>query len=189
MSPHENKKTVESGKPVQVLLRAIDGISRWEGRFFSFLIVVAALQVCYELTLRYAFNAPTTWGLEMTLYLCGITYLMSGAYADHLDAHIRVDIFYTNWRPRTRALVDLFITDTLFLFFCIVLVWQSGIWFWEAASQGLTSGTIWDPPIWPMRLFMVLGSGFLLLSSCGRFIRDFYAAFNINIPTDPIRDR
>lgn len=178
MSPQENGKTVESGTAVQALLRAIDAISRWEGRFFSFLIVVAALQICYELTLRYAFNAPTTWGLEVTLYLCGITYLMSGAYADHLDAHIRVDIFYTKWRPRTRALVDLVVTDTLLLFFCIVLLWQSGIWFWEAASQGLTSGTIWDPPIWPMRLFIVLGSSFLFLAAVGRMVRDFCGVFS-----------
>lgn len=182
MSPQKDMNSVKLNTSLQALLRGVGLISRWEGQVCSFLILLAALQICYELIMRYVFNAPTTWGLEMTLYLCGITYLMSGAYADHFDAHIRVDIFYSKWQPRTRALVDFIVTDILFLFFCVVLLWQSGIWFWEAASQGLTSGTIWDPPIWPMRLFIVLGASFLLLSAAGRTLHDLCKLIGMDIP-------
>jgi TRAP-type mannitol/chloroaromatic compound transport system permease small subunit len=150
----------------------IDRISEWEGKLFSFLLVIATFQICYELILRYVLNAPTTWGLEITIYLCSTTYVMSGAYAERFRAHIRVDLFYNRWRPRTQALFDLVLTDVLFFFFCGVLVWQSGVWFWEAATQGLTSGTIWDPPIWPMRLVIVVGACFLLLAGVGKFLRD-----------------
>ena len=170
------------GSMVVTMLRAIDRISEWEGKIFSFLIVIATLQVCYELVLRYVFNAPTTWGLEMTLYLCSTTYIMSGAYAEHLDAHIKVDLFYNRWKQRTRALFDLFVTDTLLLFFCGILIWQSGVWFWEAASQGLTSGTIWDAPIWPMRLVIFIGAFFLLLSALAKSVRDFFIAVIISFP-------
>jgi TRAP-type mannitol/chloroaromatic compound transport system permease small subunit len=98
--------------------------------------------------------------------------MMSGAYAERYNAHIKVDIFYNRWRPRTRALFDLIVTDTLLMFFCIVLTWQSAVWFWEAMSQGLTSGTIWDPPIWPMRLVILVGAIFLLLAAFGKSVRD-----------------
>ena len=165
---------------VTAILSIIDGVNLWEGKVFSFLIVVAALQVCYELILRYAFNSPTIWGLEMTLYLCGIAYMMSGAYADRLNSHIRVDVFYGSWSKVTRARIDLVITDSIFLFFTTVLVWQSGLWFWEAVDQGLTSGTIWDPPIWPMRFAILLGAFFLFLSSIGRYIRDFLTALRLD---------
>ena len=154
------------------ILNGIDRISEWEGKIFSFLIVVATIQVCFELILRYVFNAPTTWGLEMTLYLCSTTYVMSGAYAERYNAHIKVDIFYNRWSPRTRAFFDLMVTDTLLMFFCTVLTWQSALWFWEAVSQGLTSGTIWDPPIWPMRLVILIGAFFLLLAAFGKSVRD-----------------
>jgi TRAP-type mannitol/chloroaromatic compound transport system permease small subunit len=97
---------------------------------------------------------------------------MSGAYAERYNAHIKVDIFYNRWSPRTRALFDLIVTDTLLMFFCIVLTWQSAVWFWEAVSQGLTSGTIWDPPIWPMRLVILMGAFFLLLAAFGKSVRD-----------------
>jgi TRAP-type mannitol/chloroaromatic compound transport system permease small subunit len=58
------------------------------------------------------------------------------------------------------------------MFFCIVLTWQSAVWFWEAVSQGLTSGTIWDPPIWPMRLVILMGAFFLFLAAFGKSVRD-----------------
>jgi len=141
-------------------------------RIARFLILAMAMIVTLEVVLRYVFNAPTTWGLEMTLYLCSTTYVMSGAYAERYNAHIKVDIFYNRWRPRTRAFFDLIVTDTLLMFFCIVLTWQSAVWFWEAVSQGLTSGTIWDPPIWPMRLVILLGAFFLFLAALGKSVRD-----------------
>jgi TRAP-type mannitol/chloroaromatic compound transport system permease small subunit len=172
---HPSKGEASAAKPSRVtaVLHGIDRISEWEGKIFSFLIVVATLQVCFELILRYVFNAPTTWGLEMTLYLCSTTYVMSGAFAERYNAHIKVDIFYNRWSPRTRAFFDLIVTDTLLMFFCIILTWQSAAWFWEAVSQGLTSGTIWDPPIWPMRLIIMIGAIFLLLAAFAKSVRDF----------------
>ena len=119
------------------ILRFIDRFSQHEGQVASFLIVVATIQICYELVLRYVFNVPTIWGLEVTLYLCATTYVMAGAYAERYNAHIRVDIFYSRWKPRTRALFDLFVTDVLFFFFVGALLWYSAAWFWEAWAQGL----------------------------------------------------
>jgi len=93
---HPGNFEASTAKPSRItaILQGIDKISDWEGKIFSFLIVVATIQVCFELILRYVFNAPTTWGLEMTLYLCSTTYVMSGAYAERYNAHIKVDIFY-----------------------------------------------------------------------------------------------
>ncbi len=170
--PNNVEDSAAQSSKVTAILRAIDRISEWEGKLFSFLIVVATIQVCFELVLRYVFNAPTTWGLEMTLYLCSTTYVMAGAYAERYNAHIKVDIFYNCWSIRTRAFFDLIVTDSLLMFFCIVLTWQSAMWFWEAVSQGLTSGTIWDPPIWPMRLIILAGALFLLLAAFGKSMRD-----------------
>ena len=158
--------------PMAVVLKAIDRLSEWGGKITSILILVATAQVCYELTLRYVFDTPTAWGLEMTLYLCSTTYVISGAYATLYDAHIRVDIFYNRWSRRTRSFFDLVITGFLFYFFTGVLVWQSALWFWEAYTEKLTSGTIWDPPIWPMRLIILVGAVMLMLSGAAKSIRD-----------------
>lgn len=174
VTPASGSASSPSG--LTVILQGIDRICEWQGKITAFVILVATLQVCYELVLRYFFNSPTTWGLELTLYLCSTTYMMSGAYAEYHNAHIRVDIYYNRWRRRTRAFFDLLVTDLLFFFFCGVLVWQSVVWLLEAVSQKLTSGTIWDPVIWPMRLVILLGAFLLLLSGFAKFLRDFHMA-------------
>lgn len=153
-------------------LKAIDRLSEWQGKIFSVLLIIATLQICYELTRRYFFNSPTDWGLELTIFFCGATYVMSGAYAYLYDAHIRVDVFYLRWSRRTRAWVDLFFTDLILFVFCGVLVWQSGLWAWDAAISGITTGSIWDPPEWPMRTVLFVGSLTLLLQGVVKFIRD-----------------
>lgn len=163
---------------MRAFLKAVDWISEWAGKITSYLFIIASVQVCFELILRYVFNAPTIWGLELTIYLCGVTYVMGGAYAQRFKAHIQVDLLYMRWSPRTRAIVDLFISDLLFFFFCGVLVWQSGAWAWNSFSKGMTSGTIWDPPIWPMQWILFLGSLLLLLQGCNKFIRDLFTAFS-----------
>jgi TRAP-type mannitol/chloroaromatic compound transport system permease small subunit len=150
----------------------IDRLNDWQGRLFSWLIVLVTLQVCYELTLRYVFNSPTYWGLELSIYLCGITYVMAGAYAERHGAHIRMDILYLSLSPKRRALLDLLVTAPAFFFFCGVLIWQSGMWAWESMARGLGSGTQWNPPIWPMRASVVVGSVLLFLQGVAKLVRD-----------------
>jgi len=156
---------------VERFLQFVDRLNEKQGRIFSFLILVATLQICYELTLRYFFNAPTSWGLELSEYLCAATYVMGGAYTHKMDAHIRVDVLYMRWSPRTKALFDIYAAELMLIFFCVVLIWQSGVWTWEAITRGTTSGSIWDPPIWPMRFLVFLSGIFLLLQSIAKIIR------------------
>lgn len=156
-------------------LSVIDGMSEWSGKVFSFLVVVATLVVVYEVVMRYAFRAPTIWGLELTIFLCGATYVMAGAYAHLYDAHVKVDVLYLRWTPRIRAIVDL-VTAPFFFVAIGVLLWVGAEWTVQAIVGKATSGSIWSPTIWPMRLLIALGSFLLLLQGLAKFIRDFGVA-------------
>ncbi|GAB4255686.1 MAG: TRAP transporter small permease subunit [Deferrisomatales bacterium] len=159
------------------LARVIDQINEWQGRIFSGLLIIATLQVCYELVMRYFFNAPTTWGLEMTIYLCSATYVMAGAYAHKHNAHLKVDLLHGRLSKRTMARIDVFVSQPIFFFFALVLVWQSGAWTLESVERGTTSGTLWDPPIWPMRLSVFVAACLLLLQGVANLTRDLLDAF------------
>jgi len=157
---------------VRPFLSIIDSLSEWSGKFFSFLVVAATLIVTFDVVLRYAFDAPTKWGLEVTIFLCGITYVMAGAYAHLFDAHVRVDALYMRWTPRVKAIVDL-ATAPLFFLVCGVLVWEGSKWTAESIIGADTSGSIWDPIVWPIRLLIPLGCLLLFLQGLAKFIRDF----------------
>ncbi|MDP2931473.1 MAG: TRAP transporter small permease subunit, partial [Chloroflexota bacterium] len=144
----------------------------WSGKVFSFLILAATVVVVYEVIMRYVFNAPTIWGLELTIYLCGATYILGGAYAQLYDAHIRVDVLYMHWSTRTKAMVNL-ITLPIFIFGVGLLVWLGADWTISTMLRGETSGSQWSPLIWPMRATMSLGSLLLLLQGLAKAIRDF----------------
>lgn len=153
-------------------LSVIGSMSEWSGKIFSFSVLAAALVVTYEVVMRYAFNAPTVWGLDMTIFLCGATYVMAGPYAHYHNAHVKIEALYGRWTPRVRAIIDLLVTAPLFFGFCGVLVWVGTEWTWEAVVKGTAYYTEWHVPIWPMRLLIPLAAFLLLLQGLAKFIGD-----------------
>jgi len=156
-------------------LSIIDGLSEWTAKLCSFLVVVVTIVVVFEVVMRYAFNAPTIWGLELTIYLSCVTYLIGGAYIHSLREHVRVDIIYKQFTLRTRAILDLF-TFLLILTVFSVITWFGVKWAWLALIGGTTSGSIWSPIIWPMRLIIPLSAFLMVLQGLAMFIRDLNIA-------------
>jgi TRAP-type mannitol/chloroaromatic compound transport system permease small subunit len=151
-------------------------ISKWQGELFSVFILIAGIQVVCEIFWRYVLNSPTTWGLEVTIYLCGMTYIMGGAYAEYHDVNIRIDFFFSRWKRRTQLIIRIFIIHILFFIFVGFFTVGSYDLFWEALTKNEGSGTVWDPKIWPLRLLMSLGSTTLLLLGLSKFLVDLSEA-------------
>lgn len=153
-------------------LSVIDKMSEWSGKIFSFLALISTILITAEVIMRYAFNSPTIWSLELTIFMCGTMYLMGGAFAHLYDAHIKVDALYMRWTRRVKAIVDL-VTSPIFFISVGMLVWIGAQWTIESYVGHETSGEMWSPIIWPMRLFVPLGSLLLFLQGLAKFVRDF----------------
>ena len=93
----------------------INSLSTWVGKSFAWLILVLTLAMTYEVFVRYALNAPTTWAFDFSYITYGALFLMSGAYALSRKAHVRGDFVYRLWRPRTQATMDLVLYIIFFL--------------------------------------------------------------------------
>lgn len=94
-------------------MSAIDRLSYWIGKAFAWLIVALTLVVSVEVFKRYILNAPTAWIFDFNNMLYGTLFMMCGAYALALGAHVRADFVYIYLRPRLQAALDL----TLYLLF------------------------------------------------------------------------
>lgn len=160
---------------MKVFLSAIDAVSAWSGKIFSFLTVVVVGVITFEVIMRYVFHAPTRWGHETMTYLSGILYMMGGAYTLYLQRHARVDVVYERFSPRIRAIMDL-VTFPAFFLFCGVLLWVGAEYFWASAVIRETTPSGWAPPIYPIKLFIPLGGFLILLQGLAKFIRDFNIA-------------
>ena len=160
---------------MKLFIVSIEAVTEWVARVFSFLMVAASLLIVVEAIRRYAFDSPTIYGLEMTIFLCAVTYLMGGAYALKLGAHVRVDILYNRWSPRTKAIIDL-VSAPLFFGSVGAMFWFGADWAIKAIVGGYTTQSVWAPTIWPVRMAIPLGCLLLLLQGIVASIRDFETA-------------
>ena len=157
---------------MQSFVSVIDSISKWSGRITAFLVVPATIIVVYGVLVRYVFNAPTVWGLELTIFLCAAMYVVGGAYVHLLNAHVRVDVLYTRWAPRLKAGIDLFIMAPIFFIGLSMLFWAGANWTIDGIIRGTTSPSVWEPIIWPVRLLIPLSCLLLMLQGVSKFVHD-----------------
>ena len=156
-------------------MSAIDKISGWSGKIFSFLAVIVVGVISYEVIARYAFNAPTIWAHETMTFLCGIYYVMGGAYTLYLRQHVKIDVFYVRLSPRAKAIVDL-VTFPLLFVYLGVLIWGGTDFAWSSFVSHETTGSTWSPPVYPLKMSVPVGAFLMLLQGVPKFIRDFNVA-------------
>lgn len=155
--------------------RIIDAVSEWTGKGISFLLIPMVLLLVYEIIMRYAFNNPTVFAHETSLFLYGTTGMLAGAWVLRHDEHVRMDAIYGRLPPRTRAIIDL-ATAPLLFFILVVLIWQGGDMAYFSVKVNEHTQTPWGPPYYPLKLAIPLSAFLLLLAGLAKFIRDFFRA-------------
>src|SRR6266536_1982979 len=88
------------------------------GEFAAYWAVISVFVYYYEVIARFAFNSPTNWVHESMFLMYGMQYMLAGAYAYREDQHVRVDVIYTKFSPRGKAVADIF---TSLFFFSFIL--------------------------------------------------------------------
>jgi TRAP-type C4-dicarboxylate transport system permease small subunit len=127
--------------------RRFDRGALFIGRITMMLILLMTCVMLYEVFLRYAFEAPTLWANELTLWIGGYVFLLSGVYAMQQRCHIRIFIIYDLLPRWCQHLFDTIWVALLciFAFFMIYgsykQVFVTKFYYWEMF------GTAFDPPI------------------------------------------
>lgn len=152
----------------------VDGISTlndWVGRISAFLIPLIMIILSCEVVLRYIFNRPTIWAMETSQLLMCTFVGLGGAYTALKGGHVNVDIVVDRLTPRKRAAADL-VTVPPLLVFLSVFLWKASESAFESVEILERSGTFYDPPIYPVKVFMALGALLLLLQALAKSIED-----------------
>jgi TRAP-type mannitol/chloroaromatic compound transport system permease small subunit len=150
----------------------IDSLSSWVGKAFAWLILVLTLGISYEVFVRYVLRAPTTWAFDMSYIMYGSMFLMAGAYALSRNGHVRADVVYRLWKPRTQAMMDLVL---YFLFFLpAVAAWIYAGWAYAKFSIQFREVSIFSPagvPVFPLKALIPATGVLLLLQGIAEIIR------------------
>ncbi len=125
----------------------IDKFAMFVGRITMILIISMTFIMLYEVFLRYAIEKPTLWANELTLWIAGFVFMLSGIYAMQQRSHIRIFILY-DVMPRWAQHVCDVLSVALFWFFAACLVFGSyNQVFINKFYRWQTFGTAFDPPI------------------------------------------
>ena len=157
-------------KYVLSFLRGIDAINLWTGKLLRFLILGIGGMLCYEVILRYAFNAPTIWAHELSLHVFGAYSVLGAGYVLFLNEHVRTDVIYARLSPTGRAIFDL-ICFPLFLLFTVVISVEGAEMAALSIAARETTLTFLRSPIYPVKVAIPVAGFLLLLQGLAYYIR------------------
>lgn len=97
------------------------------GRAASWLTLVIVVLMATDVLLRYGFSIGSVWAQELEWHLLAPLVLVGMTYALLKGEHVRVDILYARYSPRTQAAIDL--VSSLFAVAMALLVIRYSIQF------------------------------------------------------------
>jgi TRAP-type mannitol/chloroaromatic compound transport system permease small subunit len=156
---------------IKLYVRYVDAVNRVLGVVVMYgALAIMGLLLFASLT-RYVLNVPFVWIIEMSQFMMAGYYILGGGYSMQLDAHVRMDVLYERWRPKTRAFVDSI--TAFFLVFYLIFMVYGGI---SSASYSLkynqTNYSAWAPPMAPIKIIMTVGIALMLLQAISIFFKD-----------------
>ena len=166
-----------SAPPLQRVTRVIDGFSEWSGKAVSWLILPLVFALTYEGIARYLFNAPTLWAYDVSYMLYAAVFMLGAHYTLQRGAHIRTDMLWDKFSPRTKGRIDA-VAYVFFFFPAMILLFYASVdEAWHAWKIGeLSEQTAWRPILWPFKAVVPLTALLLLIQGVSELLKSLYAA-------------
>lgn len=162
-------------KAVRGFVRTVDAINAFVGKFAMYLLFVLAAILLYATGSRLFLGVPINWSLEMSQFVLSAYYLLGGAYSVQMGSHVRMDLFYSRWTPKSRAAIDAF--TIIFVIIYLVLLLRGAISSTEySITYNQRNYTSWAPVLWPIKVIMTTGIILMLLQMISQFIKDIALA-------------
>lgn len=158
---------------IRSIVRTIDVISETSGKMIIWLVMLLTLTIGYEIFSRYVLNQPTKWSFDLSYMIGGTFFLLGEAWTLRKRQHVRIDILYNRFTPKTKA-----ICDALFYLLFFFPLW-GGILYalvpyvafsWEIGERSMQG--YWQPIIYPFKTVMPIGVLLLLLQGVAEFTRN-----------------
>jgi C4-dicarboxylate transporter DctQ subunit len=116
------------------------------GETVSFFFLIAVATTAYEVLVRYALDAPTTWAFEVSIGLCAAAFSFGGAYTLRRDGHIRITTFYDMAPRRAQFVLDV-INSLIMLAYLMAIGYGALLRAGRSLSEHETTGTASNLPL------------------------------------------
>jgi TRAP-type mannitol/chloroaromatic compound transport system permease small subunit len=158
---------------MNLLVRRIEALIDAIGQATLYLALAMIALVATNVLLRYAFSFGSVWGQELEWHLLATVILLGMSYALQRGDNVRVDVFYADFRPRTKFYVNVF-SGLLQLAIALLFIKLSLGYVGQSFAIGETSADPGGIPFrWAIKGLIPVGFGLLALQTVGALMRLF----------------
>ena len=154
-----------------IVARRIESLIDAVGRATLYLALVMIVLVATNVLLRYTLSYGSVWAQELEWHLLAAVILFGMSYALQRGDNVRVDVFYANFKPRSKFIVNL-VSGFLTLLIAGIFIKLSLAYVGQSYAIGETSadpgGIPWR---WAIKGLIPVGFGLLALQQVGALLR------------------
>ncbi len=158
-------------RAAKAYVKYIDATSRLVGKVVMYLIFIMMGILLYDTISRTVFGKPNIWAVELTQFFMAAYYLLGGAFTLLIGGHVRMDLFYSRWTKKGKAIADV-ITFVPLLIYMIILLWGGVQGIIYAVRYKQVTYSAWGPQVTPIKIFMVAGITLMFLQIISELIKD-----------------
>ncbi|MGM0544776.1 MAG: TRAP transporter small permease subunit [Pseudomonadota bacterium] len=151
-------------------IRAMDKVSRLSAYIASALFIAGVLVICQMVFTRYVLGWSTSWQTEFTIFSVTGAMLMGSPYVLMTGGHVAITILPDAIGGLGRKIM-LTIASLFGFAFCAALAYASWVYVFEALHGEWTTGSVWNPPLWPALLPVAVGTTLLALQYVADMLR------------------
>ncbi len=147
---------------MEALARGIEKLIALFAKFAALLVIFLSLLVVYDALNRYLLHGGSVALQELEWHIFDILFLLGLSYTLQTDKHVRVDIFYASFSPRTKALIEIISQLFMVLPFTLLILYVS----WDFVMQSYLQHEISSDPGGLTHRYLIKGMilvGFVLL--------------------------
>lgn len=176
-------------RSLEQLTRGIDRFTELTGRLISWLTLAMVVVTCIVVVMRYFLEIGSIALQESITYLHATVFLLGIAYTLKQGGHVRVDILYRKFSPRTQALVDALGGLLLLLPVCLLVLifcWDYVLNSWGILEVSKEANGL--PFVYLLKTLLLLMPATLFLQGLSETIRNLLFFFAVGGKHDAARD-
>lgn len=161
-----------NGSLLKAIATIIDSLNRWIGVVAAWSVLAMMLIQFAIIVMRALFGVGSLWMQESLFYFHALLVLCTAAWTLQNNGHVRVDIFYADASPRTKAIIDLGGAMLLLIPFMIAILWFS--WPYAARAWAIREGSRESggiPLIFVLKTMIPLFAGLMILQGLAQALR------------------
>jgi len=148
-------------KATQKLDLWIERINQGFVAFAGSLIVIMAFLSTYGSIRRYAFNSPEPVSYEFSKMFLLLSFVIAMAAVERQNRFLRCDLLLERVPENVRNIISNIISPILGITFFSIITWISFGDALRALEIGQVSLSTWPVPLFPVKLLIPIGYGFL----------------------------